>query len=335
DYYSIYDWNFFGQGFLYDSWSSFYGKGTEVLCNLLLQVFHEYVGRMCPDEGLEMLSELNPAGGDFVYIHILDPHTPYQPPQRHLPENDYQGRYRVDSLDFIKHADDLTDRDLAQLKLLYEGEVRYVDEYLGKALDILEEGELWQNTAFIFLSDHGEEFREHGRLMHKTVNLHHELTHVPLVIYWPGLLEGGGVVSEPVSLADIYPTVLDALNLKYIEDKLNARSLLTQLPENRPIFAQRCWNDPPGAMNSDFVILGEAALFVNHDEDMVELYLSYYDRPVNQAKDRPEIVAELEKLLEEWHVRNEELIEYHDTIKQQASPDQVHMENLRALGYLQ
>jgi len=71
------------------------------------------------------------------------------------------------------------------------------------------------------------------------VNLHHELTHVPLLVYRPGLFEGGVGVPTPVSLCDLYPTILDALDLEYDAEHINGVNLLAP-PPDRPIFAQRC-----------------------------------------------------------------------------------------------
>ncbi|MCK4594779.1 sulfatase-like hydrolase/transferase, partial [bacterium] len=153
DYFAIYDWNFFGQGLLFDNWSSLYGSLTQRFCIFLNSLLHSYTGRLCPGEGLEMVRELNPAGGDFVYIHIMDPHRPYQPPERDLSNTDYEGRYREDSLGFTRRCDELTEGDIAQLKRLYEGEIRYVDEHVGRVLDILDERGLWTNTAVIFCAD--------------------------------------------------------------------------------------------------------------------------------------------------------------------------------------
>ncbi len=335
DHYAIFTEYFYGQGFLDVAWSSFYNAGAFEINRILKDAFYEHTIALGPEDSLEMLHSLNPAGGDFVYIHLFDPHAPYRPPERYRPENNYEGEYKEHSGEFLKQKDDLTDEDVAQMKLLYEGEVRLVDEYLGEALDILDTRELWENTVVVFCADHGEEFAEHGMIEHFNVNLQHELTHVPLVIYWPGLFEGGGRFSQSVGLADVYVTILDGLGIEYNEKILNGRSLLRPLPEARPVFAQRCKDERHKSIRSDFVVRDEAALFVNYDGGIEELYLDYYANGENVAEDHLELVTELKELLASWHERNEELIEHYGTGGYEGTVNPAQLERLRALGYLQ
>ncbi len=326
---------FYGQGFLIIARSSLYNSIALGFNMLLREADYERLVNLGIEDSLEMLRSLNPAGGDFVYIHLYDPHAPYRPPERYRPVNDYDGVYKEHSVKFLDHKDELTDGDVAQLKLLYEAEVRLVDETLGRALDILDGDGLWGSTVFIFLSDHGEEFAEHGMIEHFNVNLQHELTHVPLVIYWPGLFEGGGRISQPVGLADVYVTILDGLGIEYDEKILDGRSLLRPLPEARPVFAQRCMNERHEFTHSDLVVRDEAALFVNYDDGIEELYLDYYSNRENVADENPELVAELKGLLASWHERNEELIEHYGTGGDVGPVDPAHLEQLRAVGYIQ
>ncbi|MCP4606686.1 MAG: sulfatase-like hydrolase/transferase [Proteobacteria bacterium] len=98
----------------------------------------------------------------------------------------------------------------------YLSEIRYTDEAIKKALDILG---IDDQTLVIITADHGEEIFDHGRLGHRH-SLYQELLHVPLVIRLPGKLRAGTVVDTPVSSVDILPTVLDLLNLPVPEDLL-------------------------------------------------------------------------------------------------------------------
>jgi arylsulfatase A-like enzyme len=304
--------------------------------NLLLRKSdYERFADLGIDDALEMLRSLNPDGGDFVYIHLYDPHAPYTPPKRFLPQDDYTGPYAESSGDFLSHADELTDADVARLKELYEAEVRLVDERLGRALDVLDDRGLWENTVFIFLADHGEEFREHGLVEHFHINLQPELTHIPLVVYWPGRLEGGGKFIQPVALADVYATILDGLGIDNDEKTLNGRSLLKPLPEARPVFAQRCMDEDGTSAHSDFVVRDKTALFMNYDDDVEELYVDYYQNPENVAGDNPETVAELKELLTGWHERNAELMRHYGTGGDAGPMDAEHLEQLRAVGYIQ
>ncbi len=116
----------------------------------------------------------------FLWLHYYDPHTPYEPP---FP---FSAQFR--------------DRR-------YDGEIAYMDREVGKALSALREMGLWDSTLVIVAGDHGEGLYDHGEKQH--VNLVYQSTlHVPLIVKAPGQKKGR-VVSEPVSLVDVAPTILD------------------------------------------------------------------------------------------------------------------------------
>jgi arylsulfatase A-like enzyme len=86
----------------------------------------------------------------------------------------------------------------------YDGEIRWTDESVGMLFRLLKEKGLWENTAVVVTSDHGEEFFDHG---HKH-NLYAETVRVPLIIKYPrGRPRGRD--ARLVSLIDLFPTILD------------------------------------------------------------------------------------------------------------------------------
>jgi hypothetical protein len=106
------------------------------------------------------------------------------------------------------------DRDLEHVMALYEGEVAWVDSQVGKVLGALDRLGLARTTLVIVLSDHGEEFFEHGNLGHRH-NLHEESVRIPMVLRLPDVLPAGVSVRGPVSLTDIVPTVLDLVGVSH------------------------------------------------------------------------------------------------------------------------
>jgi len=86
--------------------------------------------------------------------------------------------------------------------------VRYADDQLAAFLEDLEALGVGDRTLVIVTADHGEAFGEHGYFEH-TRDSHDETTRVPLVMRLPGAIPAGRRIAEPVSLADIVPTVLD------------------------------------------------------------------------------------------------------------------------------
>ncbi len=188
----------------------------------------------------------------FVYLHEIDPHAPYNPP---APFDDlygfgYQGNVSskgqgtAEQLRVLRLLRDgrrwLDDADVRHLRSLYAGEVTYMDRYLGWILARLEEGTPAGPTLVVFVSDHGEEFLEHGTWGHGR-NVHQPALEVPLIVSLPGVLPEGRRVEIPAQLNDVPATVLDVLGLEP-PPNLAGRSLLpwalAQNPDvpDRPAF---------------------------------------------------------------------------------------------------
>lgn len=169
----------------------------------------------------------------FVYVHAIDPHVPYRPPESYVQMYDpdpYRG-----PVDFSRDATllerikvgglRLGARDRQRLEALYDGEVSYQDAQLAALLDGLDRRGLADDTMVVITADHGEEFWDHGSVGHGH-NLHAELTHVPLIVRVPGL--AAGRLENTAGLVDVVPTILDALG-EPIPDNLSGRSLLPEL----------------------------------------------------------------------------------------------------------
>ena len=98
-------------------------------------------------------------------------------------------------------------QDIQRLKDMYDDVILYIDQYIGELLQILTEANLLENTIIILTSDHGEAFAEHGHFRHGRV--YKEDLHVPLIMRIPGV--PAKRIKSPVSLIDVYPTLLDLL----------------------------------------------------------------------------------------------------------------------------
>jgi len=131
----------------------------------------------------------------FLFVHTFEVHYPYTPPAR------YTAFFSGGS-----HAPGLPP-DYAPV--LYDREIRYVDDQLDRFMKKLDSAGLLASTVFIVTSDHGEEFLEHGAIGHGAY-LHPEALRVPLFFRGPGI-EKGRRVADPVGLADLVPTILDLI----------------------------------------------------------------------------------------------------------------------------
>ena len=168
----------------------------------------------------------------FLFAHLFDAHYDYIPeaPFDTKFDPDYSGSMTGKS--FYKNpaiyngklspARQVSDRDLQHLTALYRGEIAYIDTYIGRMIESLEQAGRLDNALIVITSDHGDEFFEHGNRGHRQ-SLNREVLEVPLLIIKPG---GIGVQSDAlVGLDDIFPTIADFAQLTPPSTSLG-RSLL-------------------------------------------------------------------------------------------------------------
>ena len=186
-------------------------------------------------EAIGWLGERSKEQPFFLYVHATDPHAPYTPPAGFQKEFAPNLRYpEASSLQVItelfkgeRQADDDLREDLVRL---YDAEIAYWDHEFGNLLDSLENAGLANDTIVVLVSDHGEEFAEHGGWQHST-SVHSEQIQVPFVIHLPLEWGAGTRVPTPVQHVDIFPTLLDLLGLEdeEVEAQLDGRSLLPHM----------------------------------------------------------------------------------------------------------
>jgi arylsulfatase A-like enzyme len=157
----------------------------------------------------------------FAFTHWWDPHYDYLPPAPY--DRMYDAKYTGGVRGVHKAERDrvLDGADLAHLKSLYDAEIRWTDEHIGKLLDRLEALGVLENTLVVFTSDHGEEFFERGRWGHQRT-LYDEVVRIPLVMSLPSALPSGSRVAAQARLQDIYPTVAELCGVPtaaYIEGR--------------------------------------------------------------------------------------------------------------------
>ena len=151
----------------------------------------EYNQHMPWTEGfvLDRFREHGTSGPCFVYVHVNDSHEPFRPPEPwySMWGESYHSRY--------------------------EGQLGYVDHYLGRIFAGLKEMGLWEQTLVVIFADHGTEIWEHA-FIEKKCNLYNEILHVPLIMHLPGVIPEGRVVEGLAESAQVAPTILDAAGLQ-------------------------------------------------------------------------------------------------------------------------
>jgi arylsulfatase A-like enzyme len=153
----------------------------------------------------------------FLYLHFMDPHAPYQAPSSSAPrfaDAEYAGQ------PFVRAGDpqpiaavlragqrpEVTDSDVAHLRDLYDEEVAYFDLAFGELVQHLRDTGRYDRTLLVLLSDHGEEFMEHERVVHCDRPFE-TLIRTPLILRAPGGPQGRRV-AVPVGNLDVLPTIL-------------------------------------------------------------------------------------------------------------------------------
>lgn len=185
----------------------------------------------------------------FIYLHYMEPHSPYQPPPEHRRRfaGPYDGNPLVaagvpapiEDLLFRQRRPDLVSAaDVDHLRDLYDEEIAYFDTQLENLFALLAERRLLDTTIVILAADHGESFDEHGSMTHCRTIFGTE-THTPLLMWIPGV--AAQRVAVPAENLDILPTVLDYLGVG-APSGLQGRSL-------RPVLEGRT-EEPPRVARS-------------------------------------------------------------------------------------
>ncbi len=188
----------------------------------------------------------------FLYIDTWDPHEPWDAPAYYteMYMKDFDGEAVQPIYGYWQDVPGFTEDRVHKARAAYCGEITMVDSWLGHLMRRVENMGLMENTAFVFTSDHGFYFGEHGGLFGKMTfakrpdgslyqhgdpdsqwqrsPLYEELVHIPLIVSVPGIAPSS--YSGMTSVVDVMPTVLDALKVAPPEG-LDGRSLLPAMSD--------------------------------------------------------------------------------------------------------
>ena len=161
-------------------------------------------GGKTADSLLAWIEKARP-GPFFAFLHLFEPHAPYEPPEP------WRSRYAA---------------------VPYDGEIARADEIVGQVLSRWRAWGLYDKSLIVLLSDHGEGLGEHGEREHG-VFLYREAIHVPLLVKLPGNARRGESIGAPVALVDVLPTVA-ALTGAPAPGRLAGRDLLSRSKDRDP-----------------------------------------------------------------------------------------------------
>ncbi len=151
----------------------------------------------------------------FLFMHVWDVHYDFTPPPPFDRKFDPDYNGPITGMNFASSPDihpAMAKRDLDHLIALYDGEIAYTDEFVGKLMSQMDRLGLTENTLIVITADHGEEFFEHGRKGHQWT-LFEEVLRIPLIISWPGHLPQGKRVTEQGRIIDLVATLTELCSL--------------------------------------------------------------------------------------------------------------------------
>lgn len=152
----------------------------------------------------------------FLFLHYFDPHDEYFLHESYNYYPDYKGIIfsSQSRAEMMRISPYLSHEDVEQVKALYDSEITFTDEYIGKVFNELKRLGLYDESLIILTADHGEEFQERGeRWIGHEKTLYKEQIHVPLMIKFPRN-EEIKEIEDRVALLDLMPTLFDILNIK-------------------------------------------------------------------------------------------------------------------------
>jgi arylsulfatase A-like enzyme len=285
---------------------------------------------------LDWLTDAPSDSRNFLYIHTIDPHTPY------ALSNDDE---RVGSVGFMRQLAESRETPtpvlIAELIDLYDDEIVASDHHFSELLDTLQTRGLYDRSLIVVMSDHGEEFFEHGSWTHGRT-LHRESLHVPLLIKFPDRFAAGTRVTETVQQIDLLPTLLDYLEIPP-PTGLRGRSLLCSVLRALGGATEKCSTGSPGPIFAGIhyysshwqsVVLGDWKLILR-GTDRLDREAQLFNRRLDPgerldvAADHPIRVGYLTALLRR-EMRGPALAGASRTVEL----DTETRERLEALGYL-
>ena len=243
----------------------------------------------------------------FIWIHLYDPHAPYDPPPP------YDKRFRDP----------------------YDGEIAYADASLGKLFQYLRQRGLYDRALVLMMSDHGESLGAHGEAMHG-IFLYDETIQVPMFFKLPGALLAGRRVTSRVRLVDVAPTLLSMLSLP-LPPTFQGESLVplmkmksTKAAADLPAYAETDYPHRAFGWSALRAMRTGKYLFIRAPKR--ELYDATQDQGAehNLAEKSPAVTGTLQAQLDQFHRDTSSFPEK----SEQKSLTSEQSENLTALGYV-
>lgn len=217
-----------------------------------------FVSFVCPHFPLRAPAE---------FFRMYDPQTLPFPPQRdQRPTHPAMERLRE-----VQNYDDYF-RDEAHVRVAlaaYYGMVSFVDRNVGMLLDALDAAGIASRTNVLYTSDHGDNLGARG--FWSKCTMYEESAGIPLILRGPDVARGA-VCHTPVSLVDLYPTILDSLVIATDDPAVRGTSLFSIAQGRAPDRAVFCEYHAIGSVTGTFMVRFGRYKYVHHEGFRPELF---------------------------------------------------------------
>ncbi|MBN1550623.1 sulfatase [bacterium] len=215
--------------------------------------------------GIQVLKNKSIGTPTFLFLHTYQTHDPYFPPKPF--DQIYTDRSYVPSFEptgpnlasVNKGIRKINSKDINHFKGLYDAEIRYTDSLLPELFKAAQERCYDHRSMMIITSDHGEEFMEHGKLVHE--QLYEPIIHVPLIVNLSKDLDHK-IVSSPVESVDILPTILEYTGVPE-NAQCQGYSLIKTILEGKQINRQNLYSE-------SFVVKGASINSIDSDMKYIQ-----------------------------------------------------------------
>jgi len=308
------------------------------------------------DKAVKILNDdFGKNGREFLWLHYMAPHAPYDPPESLVKlfdaEGEYTGPYNGEgeTIDPVTvERIDLDPRDLARIRALYQAEVNKVDRLVRGVMEALAKSGQEDNTLVVFTADHGEEVYDHQYYFYHANSPYQSVLRVPLAFRFPGVIPEGKRVTAPVSLVDLMPTTLGLLGVPYdnggVTVKTHGKDLRSMLfdPGAKPMRTY-AFNQ---ISNKIFCVRTDRWCYVRNAEEYMprsvpeagEFHIAKQElfdiskdplELTNVADQHPDVVERMERQLDAWRLQQDRS---RPKLRPKLSPERI--QELRELGYL-
>ena len=291
------------------------------------------------NRAISWLQENGSRGGFFLWVHYMDPHEPYDPPEP------WRTKYV---------QPEMSRRNLRRAVALYDAEIAFTDREVGRLLDALDDTSPPEATLVVLTADHGEGLLDHGVMGHGPI-LYEETLRVPLLVRWSERIPAGSVIPGPVEIVDVMPTILGLAGIPPDNLPLQGRDLTGVLttgaaldPEYRVFFQRRRYQEkqvptfpvegvvfgrPLPVRGSKYGVRQGSWKYIEAPmEGTRELYDLSSDpaEKTNLLSQNRQLADELAGRLEDWRNEQDGLVvgPGHEAAEEE-------LERLRSLGYVQ